>query len=92
MNIILFEKHEVDSSFSRDDQRVVHALEVLRRQVGDSTDVGLVDGPRGKAILKTLDEDKVTFEFTWGEEPEALLPIDLIVGLSRPQTLSLIHI
>ena len=86
MNIILFEKHEVDSSFSRDDQRVVHALEVLRRQVGDSTDVGLVDGPRGKAILKTLDEDKVTFEFTWGEEPEALLPIDLIVGLSRPQT------
>ena len=86
MNIILFEKHELDSPFRRDDQRVTHVLEVLRRQIGDSTDVGLVDGPRGKAILKTLDDEEVTFEFVWGEEPEALLPIDLIVGLSRPQT------
>ena len=86
MNIILFEKHELDSPFRRDDQRVIHVLEVLRRQVGDSTDVGLADGPRGKAILKTLSDEEVTFEFVWGEEPEVLLPIDLIVGLSRPQT------
>lgn len=86
MNIILFENHELDLPFRRDDPRVIHVLEVLRRQIGDSTDVGLVDGPRGKAILKTLDDEEVTFEFVWGEEPEALLPIDLIVGLSRPQT------
>ena len=86
MNIILFEKHEIDEPFRRDDHRVVHILNVLRRQVGDSTDVGLVDGPRGKAILKSLDEDEVVFDFTWTEEPPALYPIDLIVGLSRPQT------
>lgn len=86
MNIILFDKDEVDSPLRRDDQRVVHVLEVLRRKIGDSTDVGLVDGPRGKAILKTLSDKEVTFDFVWGEEPEALLPIDLIVGLSRPQT------
>lgn len=86
MNIILFENHEIDAPFRRDDRRVVHILKVLRREVGDSTDVGLVNGPRGKAILKAMNEDEVVFDFAWGEEPTALLPIDLIVGLSRPQT------
>ena len=86
MNIILFENHEVDTPFRRDDRRVVHILNVLRREVGDSTDVGLVNGPRGKAILRSLNEHEVVFDFTWGEEPPALLPIDLIVGMSRPQT------
>ena len=86
MNIILFEKHELDLPFRRDDPRVLHVLEVLRRRIGDSTDVGLVEGPRGKAILRTLGDEEVTFEFIWAEDPEALLPIHLIVGLSRPQT------
>ncbi len=86
MNIILFENHEVDAPFRRDDRRVLHILNVLRREIGDPTDVGLVNGPRGKAILRPLNEHEVVFEFTWGEEPPALFPIDLIVGLSRPQT------
>ena len=86
MNIILFEESEVDTPFSLDDPRVVHLLEVLRRKPGDVTDVGLVDGPRGKAVLRSVDEKQVELDFSWGEEPGALLPIDLIVGLSRPQT------
>ena len=65
MNIILFERHEIDGPFDRDDHRVIHILNVLRREVGDATDVGLVDGPRGKAVLKTLGEQEVEFEFTW---------------------------
>ena len=64
----------------------MHISNVLHREVGDSTDVGLVNGPRGKAILRSLNEHEVVFDFTWGEEPPALLPIDLIIGLSRPQT------
>jgi RsmE family RNA methyltransferase len=86
MNIILFENHETDAPLRRDDHRAQHILNVLRRQVGDSIDVGLVNGPRGKAILRSVSEQNVVLEFTWGEEPPNLLPIDLIVGLSRPQT------
>ena len=86
MNIILFDQHEIDSPLRRDDLRVVHILDVLRRQVGDATDVGLLNGPRGKAILKSVDQREAFFEFVWGEAPAPLLPIDLIVGLSRPQT------
>ena len=86
MNIILFDADEIDSPFLRNDERVVHILSVLRREIGDTTDVGLVNGPRGKATLTSVNETRVEFDFQWLEEPPALLPIDLIVGLSRPQT------
>ena len=86
MNIILVDQHEIDSPLPRDDLRVIHILDVLRRQVGDATDVGLLNGPRGKAILKSVDPQEVVFEFVWSQPPAPLLPIDLIVGLSRPQT------
>ena len=86
MNIILFDADEIISPFPRNDERVVHILNVLRRKIGDSTDVGLVNGPRGKATLASVNENSVEFDFQWLEEPPALLPIDLIVGLSRPQT------
>ena len=86
MNIILFEKSELDAPFPISDPRIVHLLDVLRRQPGDETDVGLINGPRGKAVLRSASEDQVVLEFSWKEEPEALLPIDMIVGLSRPQT------
>ncbi len=86
MNIILFQNNEIGGPLPRDDHRVVHILNVLRREVGDSTDVGLVNGPRGKALLRSVTEDEVSFEFQWGDEPPPLLPIDLIIGLSRPQT------
>ena len=86
MNIILFEDAELDTPFSINDPRMVHLLEVLRRQLADTTDVGLVNGRRGKAVLRSVSQDQVVLEFDWKEEPEPLLPIDLIVGLSRPQT------
>ena len=44
MNIILFEESELDTPFKREDPRVVHLLEVLRRKPGDATDVGLGTG------------------------------------------------
>jgi len=86
VNIILFDNDEIESPFRRDDVRIVHILDVLRRQIGDATDVGLVNGPRGKATLTSVDEHWASLDFQWLEAPEPLLPIDLIVGLSRPQT------
>ena len=86
MNIVLFEPSEIDSPISRTDLRVVHILNVLKRKIGDSTDVGIVNGKRGKATLTDIDDEQVKFSFSWGKCPAELLPIDLIIGLSRPQT------
>jgi RsmE family RNA methyltransferase len=86
VNLILFEAPETLRPLPRTDARARHVLEVLRRVPGDSFDVGLIDGPRGKATLVSVDEAGLTLSFAWGELPPPLEPITLITGLPRPQT------
>jgi 16S rRNA (uracil1498-N3)-methyltransferase len=86
VNLILFEASEIERPLPRSDRRAVHILSVLRRNVGDTFDVGLVNGPRGKATLTTIDEQQLVLGFTWGARPTSLDPITLIIALPRPQT------
>ena len=86
MNIVLFEAHELDKPLPMSDARAQHIAQVLRRQVGDSFDAGCIDGPKGKAVLKSIDQGGLSLAFEWGGEEPELYPLDLIVGLSRPQT------
>jgi len=59
---------------------------VLRRKIGETFDVGVIDGPRGKASLLEVEADALRLDFSWGEPPPPLAPIRLLVGLPRPQT------
>ncbi|KXU38246.1 hypothetical protein AXK11_00945 [Cephaloticoccus primus] len=87
MNLILFTREESQVPLPRSDARAQHILRVLRRQVGDSLDVGLPDGPRGKATLRRISETALELSFTWEPEPPAPPPpTTLIIGLPRPQT------
>ena len=86
MNLILFEPAETTAPLPRRDPRATHILDVLRRKVGDTFDTGLVNGPRGKATLISLNADALTLTFAWGPPPPSLDPITLIIGLPRPQT------
>lgn len=87
MNLVLFEEHEIDAPLALTDERAQHILNVLNAQVGDRVSVGLVNGPRGSALLKSQTEDGLVLEFSWDEKVEAPLDsITLIVGLARPHT------
>ncbi len=86
LNLILFEPFETSQPLLLSDGRAVHILNVLRRKIGDTCDVGLIDGPRGKAELLAVNETSLDLAFTWELAPPALDPIHLIVGLPRPQT------
>ena len=86
MNLILFEPAELAAPLPRTDPRAEHILKVLRRQIGDGFDVGLVDGPLGKATLTAVSADALTLTFTWGPPPAPADPITLLLGLPRPQT------
>ncbi len=86
MNLILFEPAEIASPLPRRDPRAVHLLDVLRREIGDSFDAGVIDGPRGKGTLVAIGADALTLSFTWTTETAPADPITLIVGLPRPQT------
>lgn len=86
VNLILFEPDEIARPLPRRDRRAHHLLEVLRRREGDAFDAGIVNGPRGKGTLVGITPDVVTLSFAWGEPPPSPDPIQLIVGLPRPQT------
>jgi RsmE family RNA methyltransferase len=87
MNVILFDSEEVSRPLPIYDHRAVHILHVLKISTGESFDVGMVNGPRGKARLLSVIENGLNFEFSWNKEvvPE-LFPVTLIVGLPRPQS------
>ena len=86
MNLVLFEATELSEPLPRTDPRAKHILDVLRRREGDSVDVGLVNGPWGKATLTVLGTEALTFTFNWGPPPAPLPATVLLIGLPRPQT------
>ena len=86
VNIILFDPTEVELPLPRSDSRAVHLLKVLRRKAGDTFDVGLINGPRGRGTVVEITSKFITLAFIWGESPPAPCLIHIIVGLPRPQT------
>lgn len=88
MNLILFTREEIARpQLAPGDARARHVREVLKRAVGETFDLGVIDGPRGKGRVVALAEDgAVTFVVELGMEPPRLAPVHLIVGLPRPQT------
>lgn len=86
VNLILFEPTELAHPLSHTDRRAIHILTVLRRKIGETCDVGLINGPRGKATLSAIDDRGLTLTFTWALPPPPLDPITLLIGLPRPQT------
>jgi len=86
MNIILFHDDETSKPLSRQDPRARHILDVLQRCPGESFDVGLIDGPLGKALVEAVEDEAIVLNFTWGTLLPAAEPVTLIVGLCRPQS------
>ncbi|WP_221032217.1 16S rRNA (uracil(1498)-N(3))-methyltransferase [Actomonas aquatica] len=86
MNIVLFDPSETAPPLPRSDERARHILKVLRRSEGDNFDVGLINGPRGKATLRSITEDALHLDFTWDAPHPPPPATTLVVGLPRPQT------
>jgi RsmE family RNA methyltransferase len=86
VNLILFDPTELKHPLPPTDRRARHILTVLRRTIGDICDVGVINGPRGKATVTAVDARGLVLAFTWGEPPPPLNPLTLLIGLPRPQT------
>ena len=84
MNIILFEESESDRLLPLDDARARHVVNVIGCKEGDSFDVGLVNGPRGKARIARISKRGLQLDFHFAVEVPALYPVELIIGLPRP--------
>jgi RsmE family RNA methyltransferase len=84
LNILVLEKEEIGSLLPRSDRRWAHVKKVLRKKPGDRLDAGLVDGPIGEAIVRSLDDDGLVLDFEAGREAPPLAPIRLLLGFPRP--------
>lgn len=93
MNIVLFTSEELGRTIPPGDPRAKHLLQVLRRAAGSTFDAGILNGPVGKGLVRKITPEGIEWDFTAANEPPApyagatdLEPIELIVGMPRPQT------
>ncbi|MGB0716754.1 MAG: 16S rRNA (uracil(1498)-N(3))-methyltransferase [Phycisphaerae bacterium] len=87
MNLMLLPEQTATLDLDSQDPRYLHLAEVLKAGVGDVIDVGVANGPRGKATVIRMDERGLQLGIAWKAQIDpAVLTIDLIVGLPRPQT------
>jgi 16S rRNA (uracil1498-N3)-methyltransferase len=84
MNIVLFNEEELDRPLPKDDVRALHVLNVIGCRQGDSFDVGLIDGPRGKARIEAATHRGLDLDFHFSETVPRLYPVTMIIGLPRP--------
>jgi 16S rRNA (uracil1498-N3)-methyltransferase len=87
LNLILFDTAAAEATLAPEDPRGSHLRDILRLRPGDQFDVGVVNGPHGKATLLADDAAGTKLSFSWQETVTSdLLPLRLLSGLPRPQT------
>ncbi len=95
MNLILLSHSDMidDDLYCIADNRSDHIRNLLKLTVGESLNVGILNGRSGRGTIEQIQNKKITIrtsELTL--QPEAAIQIDLICALPRPQTLKKILI
>lgn len=86
MNLILLCEKVTHLNIAYDDSRAKHVRTILKLGIGQTFDVGVVNGSRGKARIISDGPDGMKWDIEWGKNPPLPYPITLIIGLPRPQT------
>ena len=84
MNIVLFKESEIDKTQKKGDERFEHCIKILKKKSGDTFDAGIIGGMAGKALIKSLDENQMTFLFEPLTDGKKLYPLTMIIGFPRP--------
>jgi len=86
MNLVLFETAAEAARLTPADARARHIREVLRMKKGDKFFVGIVNGPRGQAVITEDGPGGMGLEIQWEKKVEAPRPFWALMGMPRPQT------
>ena len=85
MNLVLINQDESTQGISVEDPRVIHLTQTVGMQVNKTFFVGIKNGLRGLATVKEIGQ-RLIFTVEWEKEKQSKLPLELLVGLPRPQT------
>ena len=87
MNIFLIEEKVPFLTLPVTGDSASHIINILNASEGDEIDIGVQNGPTGKAVLSSITSEELQLAIKWNEiHTKDLYPVALLVGLSRPQT------
>lgn len=69
------------------DERLTHVLKILKSTVGDTLQVGKVNGLLGTAQITAIDNTALQLQVDLQQSPPPALPLCLVLALPRPQML-----
>lgn len=84
MNLILLEKEEEIGFFSIKDPRSDHILNIIKSEEGDTLDIGVIGGLKGKLTITKIDDKGITYKCNLDKESPKLYPVTFIIGTPRP--------
>lgn len=89
MNLVLLEADEVsaDGHVTLSGRRAVHVIDVLHVTAGHEIRVGVVDGPRGTAVVQSIDAGTVALQCTFEAEEPPRPKVDLLLAVPRPKVM-----
>lgn len=89
MNQIMLEKEELQTGNLAilSDRRAKHIIQVLKVQPGDVLRIGILNGNRGTALVRSCSRQTVTLQCQADTPPMAKTGITLLLALPRPKVL-----
>lgn len=84
MNICLFTNDEIKNPLPLRDERAQHIIKVLHKKPGDAFTAGVIDGKSGTAVIREINDQGITFDFTAGGDGKPLTRLEMIIGFPRP--------
>lgn len=89
MNLILIDSSELDDSGFAvlSDHRARHIADVLKTPEGGSVQIGLIDGPKGRAVVREQHSNRVVLECAFDDTIPPRPAVDLLLALPRPKVM-----
>lgn len=66
------------------DERAQHILKVLHKKAGDTFTAGIISGQSGTAVIRSINDNGISFDFTPEGEGKPLSTLEMIIGFPRP--------
>ena len=88
MNLILLESHECTGPEAvLGDGRFLHIRDVLKATPGQTLQVGLLNGPKGRGEVVAMTSSQVVLRCAFDEAPAPCPRVDLLLAVPRPKAM-----
>jgi len=85
VNLVLINREESIQGIPIEDPRAIHLTQTVGLQLKKTFFVGIKNELRGLATITEISQ-RLIFSVVWEKEKQPRLPLELLVGLPRPQT------